>query len=81
MESRVILDGQITASSQWDEFYAPPQGRLNNDVDGRYQGAWSPGGNIIKSGFCHNDSVETTNDRLSLYFYRKVLSSARLRFA
>ena len=40
MESRAILDSQITASSQWDEDHAPYLGRLNNHKSGSSIGAW-----------------------------------------
>ena len=40
MENGAILDGQITASSQWDENHAPSQGRLHFQASGRKQGSW-----------------------------------------
>lgn len=41
MENGAILDGQITASSQWDEHHAPFQGRLHFKKSGNKQGSWS----------------------------------------
>ena len=41
MENGAILDGQISASSQWDDDHAPFQGRLYFQATGKKQGAWS----------------------------------------
>ena len=41
MENGVISDGQITASSQWDDSHAAIQGRLHFEAGGGKQGAWS----------------------------------------
>ena len=41
MESRLIKDAQITASSQWDANHAAIQGRLNFKAGGGKQGGWS----------------------------------------
>ena len=41
MESRNITDGQISASSEWNDSYAAVQGRLNFKQSGNKQGAWS----------------------------------------
>ena len=41
MESRAIDDGQITASSEWDDNHAASQGRLQFKQNGAKQGAWS----------------------------------------
>jgi len=41
MESGVITDGQISASSQWDANHAAVQGRLHFKAGGGKQGAWS----------------------------------------
>ena len=41
MESGVITDGQISASSQWDGNHAAIQGRLHFKKAGVKQGAWS----------------------------------------
>ena len=41
MESGVISDGQITASSHWGVNDAATQGRLNFEAGGGKQGAWS----------------------------------------
>jgi len=41
MENGAILDGQITASTQWDEHHAPFQGRLHFKKSGDKQGSWS----------------------------------------
>jgi len=41
MENGKILDGQITASSQWDDNHAPFQGRLYFQATGKKQGGWS----------------------------------------
>ena len=41
MESGLITDAQITASSQWDANHAAIQGRLNFLAGGGKQGGWS----------------------------------------
>ena len=41
MESYVISDGQISASSQWDVNHAAIQGRLNFKAGSGKQGGWS----------------------------------------
>ena len=41
MESRLIKDSQITASSQWDANHAAIQGRLNFLAGGGKAGGWS----------------------------------------
>jgi len=41
VENGAILDGQITASSQWDDNHAPFQGRLYFQATGKKQGGWS----------------------------------------
>lgn len=41
MESGAISDGKISASSQYGEQLAAAQGRLNLQVNGTSQGAWS----------------------------------------
>ena len=41
METRLIKDGQITASSEWDSNHAAIQARLNFKAGGGKQGAWS----------------------------------------
>ena len=41
MESYVISDGQISASSQWDNNHAAIQGRLNFKAGSGKQGGWS----------------------------------------
>ena len=41
MESHIIKDAQITASSQWDANHAAIQGRLNFQANGKKQGGWS----------------------------------------
>ena len=41
MESRLIKDAQITASSEWDSNHAAIQARLNFKAGGGKQGAWS----------------------------------------
>ena len=45
MESRLIKDAQISASSQWDGNHAAIQGRLNFLAGGGKQGGWSTGQN------------------------------------
>lgn len=47
MESGVITDGQISASSQWDANHAAIQGRLHFKQAGGKQGAWSARTNDI----------------------------------
>ena len=41
METRLIKDAQITASSEWDSNHAAIQARLNFKASGGKQGAWS----------------------------------------
>ena len=41
MQSGVIKDSQITASSEWDANHAAIQGRLNFKAGGGKQGGWS----------------------------------------
>ena len=41
METRLIKDAQITASSEWDSNHAAIQARLNFKAGGGKQGAWS----------------------------------------
>ena len=41
MESRLIKDSQITASTQWDNNHAAIQGRLNFPAGGGKAGGWS----------------------------------------
>ena len=46
MESGLIPDNQITASSQWSDNSTPPsQARLNNKPSAAFGGAWVPAGN------------------------------------
>ena len=45
MQSGTILDGQISASSQFGPNYAANQGRLHFMVTGTLNGAWSAGKN------------------------------------
>ena len=45
METRLIKDTQIIASSEWDSNHAAAQARLNFKADGGKQGAWSAGSN------------------------------------
>ena len=48
MESRLIKDSQITASSQWDGNHAAVQGRLNFLAGGGKAGGWSARTNDVK---------------------------------
>ena len=41
METRLIKDAQITASSEWDSNHAATQARLNFKAGGGKRGAWS----------------------------------------
>ena len=41
METHLIKDAQITASSEWDSSHAAIQARLNFKEGGRKRGAWS----------------------------------------
>lgn len=45
MENGAMLDGQISASSQWDSNHAAIQGRLFFQATGAKQGGWSAGSN------------------------------------
>ena len=40
MESGAITDGQITASSSYDSYHLPSQGRLHLEPNGSFIGAW-----------------------------------------
>ena len=42
MESKLISDGQISASSQMDDNHAPQRARLNTKISGIKQGGWLP---------------------------------------
>ena len=41
MEDGAISDGQITASSQWDDNHSPARARLNTRMAGPKTGGWS----------------------------------------
>ena len=43
MENFAILDGQISASSEWDSNHAAIQGRLNFQATSSKNGSWSVG--------------------------------------
>ena len=45
METRLIKDTQITASSEWDSTHAAIHARLNFKAGGGKRGAWSAGSN------------------------------------
>ena len=47
MQSGRISDGQISASSQYDENYAANQGRLHFQATGTLHGSWSAGKNDV----------------------------------
>ncbi|XP_078344084.1 uncharacterized protein LOC144629740 [Oculina patagonica] len=47
MESYEISNGQISASSEWDNNHAAIQGRLHFQKSGHKQGAWSAGSNNV----------------------------------
>ena len=51
MESRLIKDSEITASSQWDANHAAIQGRLNFLAGGGKQGGWSSRTNDVNQWF------------------------------
>ena len=42
MESGAISDGQVTASSQYDDTLVPYNGRLNSQTTPNKAGAWAP---------------------------------------
>lgn len=42
MESGAITDGQITASSSYDSYHLPSQGRLHQEPNGYFRGFWAP---------------------------------------
>ena len=42
MESGLISDGQLSASSQLDDNHAPQRARLNTEISGIKQGGWLP---------------------------------------
>ena len=45
MENGAISDGQVSASSQWDDNHAPRQGRLNFQAVPGKKGSWSAAAN------------------------------------
>ena len=51
VESGAISDGQISASSQWDEKHAASQGRLNFKAVPGKSGSWSAKDNDVSQWF------------------------------
>ena len=51
MENYKITSAQISASSQYDLYHAPNQGRLNFKHSGSYSGGWSAKANNLNQWF------------------------------
>ena len=72
MESGVITDRQISASSQWDANHAAARGRLHLKEGGGKQGAWSAR---------TNDVYQWLQINLNGYFtLTHVASQGRIRY-
>ena len=59
MENYKITSAQISASSQWDNYHAPNQGRLNYKRSGYYKGGWSAAANDLNQWFQLDLRIET----------------------
>jgi len=59
MENYKITSAQISASSQYDNYHAPNQGRLNFKTNGNYTGGWSAGANDLNQWFQIDLGFET----------------------
>ena len=59
MEDGKIPNGYITASSTYNRYTAPWQGRLNNKARGRLKGAWSAKRNNRKQWLQFNLGIST----------------------
>ena len=59
MENYKITSAQISASSQYDNYHAPNQGRLNFKMTGSYRGGWSAGANDLNQWFQIDLGIET----------------------
>lgn len=51
MENYKITSAQISASSQYDGYHAPNQGRLHFKLSGSYRGGWSAKVNNLNQWF------------------------------
>ena len=60
MEDYIITSTQISASSQYDSYHAPNQGRLNFKKTGSWVGSWSARGNNVHQWFQVDLRIETT---------------------
>ena len=59
MENHKITSAQISASSQYDNYHSPNQGRLNFKHSGSYSGGWSSRVNDLKQWFQIDLRIET----------------------
>ena len=59
MENYKITSAQLSASSQYDNYHAPNQGRLNFKLNGRNKGAWSAKANSLSQWFQVDLGIET----------------------
>lgn len=59
MENYKITFAQISASSQYDNYHAPNQGRLNFKISGSYVGGWSARANDLNQWFQIDLIIET----------------------
>ena len=60
MENYKITSAQISASSQYDNYHAPHQGRLNYRISGSYTGGWSSAANDLNQWFQIDLRIETS---------------------
>jgi len=59
MENYKITSTQISASSQYDNYHAPNQGRLNFKMTGSYKGGWSARTNDLNQWFQIDLGIDT----------------------
>ena len=59
MENYKITSAQISASSRYDNYYAPNQGRLNFKISGNYRGGWSAYANDLNQWLQIDLRIET----------------------
>ena len=59
MENYKIKNSHCSASSQYGNYYAPNQGRLNFKISGSYNGGWSAGANDLNQWFQVDLGIET----------------------
>jgi len=59
MENYKITAAQISASSQYDNYHSPNQGRLHFKLNGNYKGAWSSKAKNLNQWFQIDLGIET----------------------